>query len=71
MKEPQEPVEDKPVVVRIEQLSFESNGTYMDVEAHADYVDISIGGTENIKFSVSLADWKIINEQVTKLLKQG
>ena len=61
MKESQKPIEDKPVVVRIEQLSFEIHGTYMDVVAHADYVDITIGGT----------DWKIINEQVTKLLKQG
>jgi hypothetical protein len=71
MKEQSESKVDKPVVVRIEQLSFESNGVYMDVEAHTDYVDISIGGTENEKFSVTLADWKIINEQVTKLLKQG
>lgn len=71
MKESQKPVEDKPIVVRIEQLSFESNGTYMDVEAHVDYVDITIGGIENEKFSVTLADWKIINEHVTKLLMQG
>ena len=71
MKESQKPVEDKPIVVRIEQLSFESNGTYMDVEAHADYVDITIGGMMNEKFSVTLSDWKIINEHVTKLLMQG
>jgi len=40
--------------VRIEQLSFESCGTYMDVVVHTDYVDITIGGTENEKFSVTL-----------------
>jgi len=56
--------------VRIEQLSFQSNGTYMDVVAHIDYVDITIGGTENETFSVTLEDWKKINKQVLKLLKQ-
>jgi hypothetical protein len=56
--------------VRIEQLSFESCGTYMDVVVHTDYVDITIGGTENEKFSVTLEDWKIINQKILELLKQ-
>jgi hypothetical protein len=49
--------------IRIEQISFESNGEYMDVVAHTDYVDITIGGIENTKFSVILEDWKIINKK--------
>jgi hypothetical protein len=57
--------------VRIEQLSFESNGEYMDIVAHTDYVDITIGGIENGKFSVTLDDWKIINKKVIEILKQG
>lgn len=59
------------IKTRIEHISFESNGEYMDIEAHTDYVDISIGGTENIKFSVTIEEWQEINEQVVKLLKQG
>jgi hypothetical protein len=56
--------------IRIEQLSFESNGEYMDITAHTDYVDITIGGVENSKFSVTLDDWKIINKKVIEILKQ-
>jgi hypothetical protein len=56
--------------IRIEQISFESNGEYMDIITHTDYVDITIGGTENSKFSVTLEDWKIINKKVVELLKQ-
>jgi hypothetical protein len=56
--------------IRIEHLSFESYGEYMDVEAHDGYVDISIGGIENTKFSVTLEEWKKINKQIVKLLKR-
>jgi hypothetical protein len=56
--------------VKIEQMSFESEGTYMDIESHTDYIDITIGGIENEKFSVTLEDWHIINENVLKILKQ-
>jgi hypothetical protein len=62
---------EKPLKVRIEQLSFESCGEYMDVIAHTDYVDVTIGGVENAKFPVTLEDWKIIDAEVRKLLKQG
>lgn len=58
------------IKVRVEQISFESNGQYMDVVAHTDYVDITIGGTENEKFSVTLEDWQKINQEVLKILKQ-
>jgi hypothetical protein len=68
---PENVEKDRPLKVRIEHLSFDSHGKYMDVEAHADYVDITIGGTENEKFSVTLDDWKIIDVEVRKLLKQG
>jgi hypothetical protein len=61
---------DRLLKVRIEQISFESHGKYMDVEAHTDYVDITIGGTENEKFSVTLDDWEIIDAEICKLLKQ-
>jgi len=61
---------DRPIKVRIEHLSFEVNGKYMDVEAHTDYVDITVGGNENEKISVTLDDWKIIDTEVRKLLKQ-
>ena len=56
--------------VKIEQISFESHGTYMDVESHVGYVDITIGGIENEKFSVTLEEWKIINEHMKKMLNQ-
>lgn len=56
--------------IRIEHLSFESAGRYMDVEAHIDYVDITIGGVENEKFSVTLEDWEIINMEIRKMLQQ-
>ena len=56
--------------VKIEQISFESEGTFMDIESHTDYIDITIGGTENEKFSVTLEEWHIINEHVVKILKQ-
>lgn len=55
---------------RIEHLSFESAGKYMDIEVHIDYVDITIGGVENEKFSVELEDWKIITQRVFELLEQ-
>ena len=63
--------EKSDIKTRIEHISFESNGEYMDVEVHTDYVDISIGGPENAKFTVTLEQWKKINTQVIKLLKQG
>jgi len=56
--------------VKIEQLSFESHGTYMDVESHDGYVDITIGGIENEKFSVTLEEWQIINEHMLKMFNQ-
>ena len=62
--------EEKLIKVRIEHLSFESCGEYMDVIAHTDYVDITIGGEENAKFPVTLEDWEIIDVEVRKLLKQ-
>jgi hypothetical protein len=55
---------------RIEHISFECQGEYMDVESHIDYVDITIGGTDNAKFSVTLEEWAIINKKVLELLKQ-
>lgn len=66
------PAKKQPTIkTRIEHISFQSNGEYMDVEVHTDYVDISIGGVENAKFSVTLEEWKKINAQIIKLLKQG
>lgn len=58
------------IKVRIEQLSFESCGEYMDIQVHDSYVDITIGGVENTKFPVELADWKIITQKVFELLEQ-
>ena len=58
------------IKVRIEQLSFESCGEYMDVQVHDGYVDITIGGVENDKFSVTLADWKIITKRIFDLIQQ-
>ena len=58
------------VKVRIEHLSFKSGGEYMDIEARDGYIDISIGGVENTKFSVTLADWEIINTEVRKIFAQ-
>lgn len=58
------------IKVRIEQLSFESAGQYMDVVVHDGYVDITIGGIENEKFSVELEDWQIITQRVFELLEQ-
>ena len=55
---------------RIEQISFESHGTYMDVESHDGYVDITIGGIENLKFSITLEEWEIINEHMLKMFNQ-
>lgn len=63
--------EQSSIKTRIEHVSFESEGDYMDVESHDGYVDISIGGVENTKFSVTLEQWQEINAQVVKLLKQG
>jgi hypothetical protein len=63
--------ETKPsITTRIEHLSFESEGSYMDVQFHDGYVDITIGGTENEKFPVTLEEWQEINTQVIKMLKQ-
>jgi len=59
------------VKTRIEHISFEIGGKYMDIEAHTDYVDITIGGVENEKFSVTLEEWHEINQQIIKMLKQG
>lgn len=42
----------------------------MDIECHIEYVDISIGGTENEKFSVTLKEWERINKSIVKMLKQ-
>ena len=56
--------------VKIEQISFESHGTYMDVESHDGYVDITIGGIENEKFPVTLEEWEIINEHMLKMFNQ-
>lgn len=67
MKPAKDPVELK---VKIEQISFESQGTYMDVESHIGYVDITIGGVENEKFSVTLDEWHIINEHMIKMFNQ-
>jgi hypothetical protein len=65
------PVKETPKLkARIEHLSFQSGKTYMDIEAHTNYVDISICGTENEKFSVTLEEWQEIHQQVVKLLKQ-
>ncbi len=54
--------------MRTEQISFQSYDQYMDIHANVEYVDITIGGAE--KFSVTLDEWKIINREVLKLLKQ-
>ena len=56
--------------VKIEQISFESEGTFMDIESHTDYIDITIGGIENEKFSVTLEEWHIINEHMIKMFNQ-
>lgn len=56
--------------VKIEQMSFESEGTFMDIESHTDYIDITIGGTENEKFSVTLEEWHIINGHMIKMFNQ-
>lgn len=58
------------IKVRVEQLSFESAGQYMDIVVHDGYVDITIGGIENEKFSVELEDWQIITQRVFELLEQ-
>ncbi len=67
MKPAKDPIDLK---VKIEQLSFESQGTYMDVESRDGYVDITIGGTENEKFSVTLEEWHIINGHMIKMFNQ-
>ena len=67
MKSAKDPIDLK---VKIEQLSFESQGIYMDVESRDGYVDITIGGIENEKFSVTLKEWEIINEHMIKMLNQ-
>lgn len=55
---------------RIEHISFQSINEYMDIESHDGYVDISIGGTENAKFAVTLEEWQHINVKVLELFKQ-
>lgn len=67
MKPAKDPIALK---VKIEQISFELHGTYMDVESHDGYVDITIGGVENEKFSVTLEEWEIINEHMLKMFNQ-
>jgi hypothetical protein len=58
------------IITRIEHISFQSNNEYMDIERHEGYIDISIGGTENAKFSVTPEDWEEINQKVLELFKQ-
>jgi hypothetical protein len=58
------------VITRIEHLSFEIGGTYMDVELRYGYVDITIGGVENEKLSVTLEQWQEINAEIVKMLNQ-
>ena len=55
---------------RIEHVSFQSHRVYMDIEWHHGYVDISIGGNETEKFSVTKEDWEMINKKVLELLNQ-
>ena len=55
---------------KIEHISFENEYEYMDIELRVDYIDISIGGTENSKFPVTLEEWKHINKTVLQLFKQ-
>jgi len=63
-------VDNSSIKVRIEHMSFESNGKYLDVEVHTDYVEISVGGIENEKIALTLQDWKIIDTEVRKVLQQ-
>ena len=55
---------------KIEHISFENEYEYMDIELRAGYIDITIGGTENSKFPVTLEEWKHINKTVLQLFKQ-
>jgi hypothetical protein len=67
MKPTKEPISLK---TKIEHISFQSENIYMDVESHEGYVDITIGGIENEKFSVTLEEWHIINKKVIEILIQ-
>jgi hypothetical protein len=55
---------------KIEHISFQSDKTYMDVECREGFVDITIGGIENERFSVTLEEWHIINKKVIEILNQ-
>jgi hypothetical protein len=63
---------NKNMKTRVEHISFESFGEYMDVQLHIEplSVDITIGGTENSPFNVTLDEWKEINRKVLAMLKQ-
>jgi len=67
MKPPKESILLK---TKIEHISFQSDNTYMDVECRAGFVDITIGGIENERFSVTLEEWHIINKKVIEILNQ-
>jgi hypothetical protein len=58
------------LITRVEHLSFESMGVYMDVERHDGYVDISIDGPGNTKMAITLEDWKTIDKKIRELLSQ-
>ena len=58
------------LVTVVEHISFKSQKEWMDIESHIDYINISIGGTENTKFSVILEEWKHINTKVLELFNQ-
>jgi hypothetical protein len=60
---------DRGLIVRIEQLSFESMGVYMDVEKHDGYIDVSVDSSER-KIALTEDDWKIIDKKVRELFKQ-
>ena len=55
---------------RMEQVSFQSGSAYMDAVVHDGYLDLTIGGTENEKFSITIEDWEIINQKIRELLNQ-
>jgi hypothetical protein len=58
------------LVTVVEHISFESQKEYMDIESHIDYISITIGGTENAKFSVTRKEWEHINKKVIEIFNQ-
>ena len=58
------------LVTVVEHISFKSQKEWMDIESYIDCIKISIGGTENTKFSVTLEEWKHINKKVLELFNQ-